>query len=303
MRPDRPNPFTRWLRFVRERFPLAVYVPLTALFVVGNAGAVRLVGGTPFSGWRVAVACVAVLLVFLRLRITDELKDLDEDRTVHPERPLARGLVSVSEVRRMTGVLAAGEGGLALACGLTAVLAWFLVLGYSLLMAREFGIRQFLRKRPVVYAFSHTLIAGLLGVFVATAVLGKHLWRLSPGICTFVFANWALFNVFELARKTCGAEELTGEKAVYLRAIGPRGLAALISSQVLIAVLIGAQVLHAAGRSDVAFRAAAFCVGCTLVVVCLYAWRPHRMAARLVRGVMGLFLVAYYLLFGALAFG
>ena len=45
------------------------------------------------------------MLMFLHLRIFDEIKDFKLDRIIHPNRPLARGLINVLEAKKITLLL------------------------------------------------------------------------------------------------------------------------------------------------------------------------------------------------------
>ena len=84
----------RWWLFIRERFPLGPQLLLIGAFFLGNAGfALILPGEEP---WRqLAAAGLVVLLIFLRLRVFDEIKDFPSDRQLHPDRPLSRGMISL----------------------------------------------------------------------------------------------------------------------------------------------------------------------------------------------------------------
>ena len=101
----------RWWQFVRERFPLGSVVPMAVAFVLANAAVAARVDGVRVDPERWLAIGALALSFFFRLRLFDELKDHELDRTVHPERPLARGLLG----RREVGWAAVGLAALELA--------------------------------------------------------------------------------------------------------------------------------------------------------------------------------------------
>ena len=81
-----------WLIYIKERFPLPVYLLLSVGMAWNGLLALqaqpdlvsRLLGPT------------MILLFFFCLRLMDEVKDYKKDLSAHPERPLPRGLVKKS---------------------------------------------------------------------------------------------------------------------------------------------------------------------------------------------------------------
>ena len=220
----------RWACFVQERFRPLPHLVLFGLFFAGNRG---LHGG---EIGRDALRFAVLFLAFLRLRIQDDLKDLPDDRTRHPERPLARGLISPPEAWAVSFALAGLEFAGALALGRAALvwwLAWFL---FSLLMAREFFAGRWLAPRPEWYAVAHTPFAMFAGWFLAGGPAAPAVWR-------FGLANWAAFCVFEFSRKTYGRDEEPRSGPSYSRRWGPGGATALSLAALLGMCLAGAWAL------------------------------------------------------------
>jgi len=297
-----PGFAARWWTFVRERFEPLGHVLMAGAFFAGNAGAARLLLGSDLTVRPAVCASLGVLLTFLRLRIFDEIKDHLTDREAHPDRPLARGLISPTEGRGVAAALAVLEAALALCCGLPALVAWAGVLVYSLLMYREFFIADWLRPKMELYAVAHTLVAGWMGIFVATAVSGRHLWELPAGLWGFILVNWAAFNVFEFARKTWGSDEERPGVESYSRRLRPVGAAVLSMSQVVMAtggILI---VLWSEDMFRAAIWTAAALAVPTAVGSLVYSLRAGRSTARAFRGVMTLFILGSYLALAAWAF-
>lgn len=278
----------RWWVFLRDRFGAGSAL-MAAAFFAGNALlAARLTGATPdVTAW--VAGSAATVLVFLRLRIFDDLKDAACDRRAHPDRPLASGAVSSREAKRAAIVVAAVELAAVAAVGPSAIVAWTGVLAYSLLMLREFFIGPWLRPRMELYAFAHTLVAAWIGLLCAAVATARHPWELPAPVLLAAVLNWATFNVFELARKSRAPEEEDPRSPSYSARLRPSGAAALALSQALLACAAAAWILGARGA------AAAGVLGAGAAIVAgVYAWRPSR--ARLYRAGMTAFQAAIYAL-------
>jgi 4-hydroxybenzoate polyprenyltransferase len=169
-----------------------------------------------------------ILCVFFHLRVFDEIKDYKKDRTAHPERPLPRGIITVSEARRVAGAVILAEICLGIFTGLPALLAVCCVIAYSLLMYKEFFIGEWLRPRLATYAFTHTIISCWMSLLVYSSATGRYFWQASGEYGAFLIANIMMFNVFEFGRKTFAIEEEKDVIESYSRRLGPVGAAASV---------------------------------------------------------------------------
>lgn len=160
----------RWWIFQQERFPVFKYGLLIAVFSGSAVSYATLLQGrslvSVLPAW--GVAFVSVFGFFLQLRIADEFKDAEDDRRYRPDRPVPRGLVSLTEL----GIL-----GVAIALVQLSVALWFkpqlvlllvLVWGYFGLMGVEFFVRDWLKAHFTIYLLSHMVILPLIGLY-ATA--------------------------------------------------------------------------------------------------------------------------------------
>ncbi len=197
----------KWWIFVGERFPLGAHGPMVLLFALGNFSMAARLAGVVFAPWAFAASVLLSLSFFFRLRCFDEIKDYAVDVAVNPTRPLARGLLQASQVKRMLAALILFELGLAAWLGVRVLCVHGLAMIYSFLMYREFFIGRWLRPHLTTYALTHTLVSVLLGLSVATqaTLAGPLPW--SKALLTFVFINWFMFNLFEFARKTFATSE------------------------------------------------------------------------------------------------
>lgn len=194
-----PAPKPQWLAYIRERYPVGVYILLSSGYV--------------FTGWSlthaklsaapVTLGLAGFMLFFFTLRLMDELKDYDKDVIAHPERPLPRGLLTREQARGginacmlvMLSLSALGALLVAPACG-----GLFLSISlYLWLMYKEFYIGQRLQQFPMVYAVSHQII-GIPMIFFATALFDTSVLCSTRTLAASLLTLGAFFT-YEVCRK------------------------------------------------------------------------------------------------------
>lgn len=285
--------------YLSERFPLAEHGLLIVTFTAGNACVAQAAAdpGPVLVGPRLAVAGLVLLLLFFHFRVFDECKDALVDADLQPDRPIQRGVVSLTEIKRAGAVAIAAQAVLALAVlGGAAGVAWLIVLGFSLVMLKEFFVGRWLRPRLFLYAVPHTLSASLIALFVHTAVTGLAPWQASAPMVLYAASAWAGFTVFEVARKAHGPDEEKPGVDSYSSLWGPGGAAAvnLLLIVLTAAGATAAGVLLGMGMVfSVAFMTAT--AACSVVAV-IYTRRPTRSTAKLHYLASSLFLLAHSLL-------
>lgn len=152
-----------------------------------------------------AVPCLisfASLLLFLfHLRIFDEFKDFDHDRKFYPDRPVPKGLVTLTELQKV-GLLVIGlELVLSLYKGATSAILYLVVLGYSLLMLKEFFVHEWLREHFTIYVTSHEILAIPLFYYIYSLNLSSFAKLLNPVLFTHAIFQTAALFLLEVARK------------------------------------------------------------------------------------------------------
>lgn len=201
-------------------------MPLAVAWAVGASAAFaladsRITGWLPDAGVLVTVGTLLVNL--LLMRAVDDIRDLDYDLEHNPDRPLARGDVSV---RDLAVLLAVGSAVLLAANAWRPVVVAILAaqLGYAAVMVmveRRTGwpsgdalFVNYALALPVQVLLNAFLYAGLLH----STGLGPS-WSGAVGVLVAAL----LFAHFEFARKTT-REPLPGERT-YVTVLGVRGSA------------------------------------------------------------------------------
>ena len=141
----------RFWVFQNERAPLLV---LAVLSVALTSAVSRLHGNMRWSA--VAVASTLVILYMLQIRLADEPKDFEHDNLHYPNRPVQRGLVTLTELDTLKNVVVVLFLGLAATSASWSVMLWAVILqAYSYLTRREFFIRDWLRRHFLSYQLIH----------------------------------------------------------------------------------------------------------------------------------------------------
>lgn len=228
-----------WIILIRERFPLGSYLPMVTVFTLAN----MMVGVHFFSIEKIPVHITVItwcltLSFFFRLRLFDELKDVDVDKINNPTRPLARGVLSTVSVKWMIAVLIFTELIITALLGKSVFLIQALAIGYSLLMYKEFFAGSWLRPKLTMYAVTHTAVSIALGFAVISQSSGVDLRNYPKEIFLLGLVNWFLFNVFEFARKTFGTAEESQHADSYSKLYGRPGAYFLTASQSAAAIFL-----------------------------------------------------------------
>ena len=284
----------RWLIFIRERFPLLRHVLLIVFYTAANA----LVGLTSASLNTIpahkGILCVMVILaIFFHLRVFDEIKDYKNDLIAHKDRPLARGLISVTQAKQVALSLILLELCLAFFIGRAAFIAAIFTVVYSLIMYKEFFIGDWLRPKMAAYALTHTLVSCWMSVFMFSAVTGLNFWKIPKVYGMFVLVNWMIFNIFEFGRKTFGKEEEDELIESYSKRLGPIRAALNVVIMATVSMYAAYKLWSIFNLSLLFITAMYLLYGLILICAGLYAAHNDKTSARIFRGICSVFILFY----------
>lgn len=228
--------------YLGEMFPLPVHVSLALLAALGIAGFMRSVQKTSTALTFATVISAAwnIFAIHLTLRLMDELKDEDIDRSLFPERPLPSGRVLASDIRiSMVAVML-----LYAVSNLRSVLSEgsaLFVLGYAFLMYKRFFAPKLLSRSLLVTLFTHTPIVPLIWIqaFITVAricrvPLSSMAWE---PVALFVAMSWFAMLAWELSRKIRSVEE-ENEYVTYSQVLGRAGAVAVVWTVQTLSLLI-----------------------------------------------------------------
>ena len=167
-----------------ERYPPPITViNIIVYFTVAGVAKLLVGDGTvDFDMTRDLLGALAFSCFPLMIRVFDEHKDYEEDVHNHPDRILQQGIITLGHLK-VVGAIAIGlqlgislylDGGFGLI-----TIAWLIVMGWSLLMAKEFFVGEWLEKRLFLYAFSHQLVSPMASYWIVCMAQAK---SLEPGV-------------------------------------------------------------------------------------------------------------------------
>jgi 4-hydroxybenzoate polyprenyltransferase len=289
--------FKRWWFFLKERHePFGISIMIFAFFCA-NALMAYDHGSNNFPVWsKLVFGFISVWLVFLHMRLFDEVKDYDFDKEHNPERPLARGLISLGEFTAMTLVCIVIEGILAALVGWPVFVTWVMALCFTLMMRMEFFVGDWMRPKLELYAITHTFSASMIGLLIFSVITGNDPSGADRAFLIFALGNWFVFNVFEFGRKTFGKEEERPGVDSYSARLNPWGAVALL----LVNVVAAWVCFYYAATLKFSSSATWFMLAPPLIVSLLvaiagvvYATRNEKSRAALYRGTVTFYLLAY----------
>jgi len=242
---------------------------------------------------RSLLGALTLLGVFFHLRVFDEHKDREEDLRHYPDRVLSRGLVTLRDLRFLGAVAIGLELGCSAAAGPGAFVGTAIVLGFSVLMLKEFFVRDWLRRHFLVYAASHMLIMPLQSLMILGFATGRMPWE-APGwywvyswVGFFVTFNW------EISRKIRAPEEEIDGVDSYTKVLGLYGAAWAVLGVRVIDTGIVALVGRHLGLAPWFYAALVALFGVCLVGFLRFRFRTSPRTARAMEKYAGLYIVAF----------
>jgi 4-hydroxybenzoate polyprenyltransferase len=226
----------RFLAWMNERFPfdhgILFFVLYATALITGRLAA----GSAEITvGLADLVGFVPAWSFFLMLRVFDEHKDYESDCKNYPERVLQSGLVTLGHLKVAGGLAIAAQlgGSVWLDGGFGPItMIWLVVMGYSLLMAKEFFVGEWLGKRLALYAVSHMVVMPMAMVWMAQ--MGTRGANPTATIGLLAGLSFLSGGAFEVTRKMRGPEEERDEVDSYTKVLGVGG------APIVVMVILGA---------------------------------------------------------------
>lgn len=290
----------RWWIYQRERFPVLAHGPLIAAFSLSAIsyssvarGQIALPAAAP-----ALVSFFSAFFSFLQLRLADEFKDFDEDSRYRPYRPVPRGLVSLRELGWLWAATCAVQ--LALALWLKPALALLLGLAwtYLVLMSREFFVKEWLKRRPFTYMWTHMLIMPIVDFYTTACD-----WLLAgvpppQGLIWFLLVSFFNGMVIEIGRKIRAPEDEEEGVETYSVLWGRRNaVLAWLAALAATAVFAWKAADRIAFAGPVLWVLGALLAG-AVVLGASFLRRPAPTHGRRIEAMSGLWTIVMYLILG-----
>ena len=225
--PATSNFFSRAWIYSREMFPLHLYLPyVIALYTCLHIASQALAGGPVVFDIYGVTGLVSAFCMMLLLRTFDELKDVEIDKDLFPERALPRGDVKVSDVRILS---IASFSVLLLVNFLFARQTWlpfFIMITYAVLTFKWFFAEKIHRENLFLTMMTHQPLPLFINYYLINVALAA-----DGADHPFTFGHFILLLLFslpvtawEVARKIRGLGKET-DYVTFSRIFGARGAA------------------------------------------------------------------------------
>jgi dolichol kinase/4-hydroxybenzoate polyprenyltransferase len=221
------NYFGRMSGYLSEMFPIPLRIVTALVYFAGVASMVQLILGSDQSLWTVwsLIGTWTLFGHMVLLRFMDELKDVEIDRRLFPERPLPSGRVTERDIQ--LGIILVSVLMLVPNVAFTPLfVAALVLLGYSFLMFRYFFVPHLLRDNLLPNLATHNPVVALVVLYTATVVTSSHGLALidvgGTNLVLLIAFFWPATFAWEIARKIRSPEE-ENEYVTYSQIFGPRG--------------------------------------------------------------------------------
>lgn len=297
---ERSAPFAkRFALYLSERFPPLAHGILIVSYYSSNAFLARTLtdrGGAMHFDLATLAGIIAIFCFFFHLRVFDEHKDFEEDSRYYPHRVLQRGVITLRELR-IAGIIAiALEAALSAWRGSAPLLGWAIAFGFSLLMLKEFFVRDWLRRHFLAYALSHMTLMPLLSLFVFSFATQRYPWEAPPIFWMYSLVGFFVTLNWEVSRKIRAPEQEIEGVDTYTRIFGTYGAAYLVLLIRVIDTALVASVGFALGFGRWFYVALII-----LYVVCLagffhFRFRTSARSAKMMEVYAGVYMIVFDIL-------
>lgn len=213
------NIFKRFWIYQKERFPVFSYGLMVLTFAFSAMSYSKFLRGElNFSFLTLLIGAMTSFGYFFLLRIFDEFKDAEDDAKYRPYRAVPRGLVSFKELKWLAIIIIGLQGILNVVFIPKMLWVWGLVIVYMFIMAKEFFVRDWLRKHPVAYLVSHMMIMPVIDFYTTGLDWNNNGISMPNGLIIFLVVTFLNGVVIEIGRKIRAkdAEEVGVETYSYL---------------------------------------------------------------------------------------
>lgn len=230
--PTRESPLVlRWKAYFDERFPLLVYGILIVSFYSSNqflAHALTNPGEKMQYGLSSLMGSVTLLCLFFHLRVFDDHKDYTDDCRYFPNRVLQQGVVTLHDLKILGGIAIATEFLLSALWSTAPLVSVLLAFCFSLLMFKEFFVKDWLKRHFLIYASTHMLIMPLFAIVIFSFATQRYPWEAPGWFWLYSFVGFFVAFNWEISRKIRAPEEEIDGVDSYTKIFGTYGAAYLV---------------------------------------------------------------------------
>lgn len=254
---------------------------------------------------------IIVFCFFFQLRIIDEFKDYEEDLKYRAYRPVQRGIVTLGTLRNIGLLTAAVQIFTAFLIDLKILFPLAAVWIYMLLMTKEFFIREWLKRRIVIYALSHVVIMVLIALVPVQGMIinmERKMAGISEASISFSVFQWRLVCfylicylngiILEIGRKTRREDEEEKGVETYSKIWGKKKAAYILCGLYLMeCILTASAVFQLAGGTYFWFVLTFLAILLTASVYFSVKFVSKNLSGKVIENISGAWILASHLFF------
>ena len=216
--------------YFTERFPILVYAPFVIILFFCLSFLVQLISGNDLIlDASSIVGCVTAFFMMLLIRTFDDIKDVDLDHDIFPNRPVSRGAVSIKDVYFLSAFSFSVLVLVNIFFSWPTIKVFAIVMLYALGTFKFFFAKRIHIEKPVVAMITHqplplSIIFLLIHLSLAT---GSQYDNFLP-THFFLLLTFALpITAWEISRKTKAPSQEIDRYETFSRILGPKVSASL----------------------------------------------------------------------------
>lgn len=286
----------RFTAYLNERFPLLNGLLFFIFYLTAFTYTSFLANPVSpvFFSVKVILGFLAVYSFFFRLRVFDEHKDYEKDCLNYPGRVLQSGLITLAQLRNIAVAGTLIEAIISIWFSWQVFGWWALAFTYSLLMAKEFFVGEWLEKRLFLYAISHLLIMPLLVIWVGS--MADPTGILPVEVVYLGFLSFFSGVAFEVSRKIKSPKDEIPSIQTYSQLFGPVKAASIALGALLIASLLMFVLLSFIQVGWIFYAGIVLLFGCCMALFLPFIRNPHTANPKKLELASSCYMLAAYLL-------
>ena len=216
--------------YFTERFPILVYIPFSAILYVCLSYLVQLISGVDLVFDQYSIAgCLTALLFMLLIRTFDDIKDVNLDHDIFPDRPVSRGAVLIQDVYGLA--IFSFVSLVIINVWLAPASIWVFtgVMIYALGTFKYFFAEELHIRKPVVAMITHQpLPLSIVFLLIHISLASGAEYQSFELNHLFLLLTFALpVTAWEVSRKIKAPSQEIDRYATFSRILGPKGASAI----------------------------------------------------------------------------
>lgn len=282
--------------YQKERFPFAVLI-FTTLSVVLSSSVIVLTPNDSFLNHfpEIIIGTITGLLFMFHIRVSDDIKDKGFDTEFHKERPIQRGVISLTELNLLNTIGLAIQSILNVLYSVCAFIFWLIAFGYSLIARFDFFMKRWIRKKFFLYNALNLLQLFFLQIYLYALIEPGFSWRNHLLLVHFIFV---LLNasIIEVARKLKRKKEETAARDTYSARLGIGSASLLYSILYISSYLMFIHMLSNLGASPALFYISLVPLSLIILTTMVYLLHAKKSTSKIVEGTALIFYLSMHLL-------